>query len=204
MCIRDRAYVPKFLTGAFDGQTPKQIAAQFDTLITSPVDLVGWFLVFAGLTIWLVARGVNRGLELTSKVLMPAFFVLLLGLSCFSLVSGWQSGGSAQALQFMFAPDFGKLSGSVAVSALGQAFFSLGIGMAIMITYGSYLPRDVSIPRAALVVGISDTLVALIAGLAIFPIVFQFGLDFSAGAGLFFQTLPTALVTTPGLSLIHI
>jgi len=196
------AYVPKFLTGAFDGQTPLEIAAQFDALITSPVDLLGWFLGFAGLTIWLVARGVNRGLELTSKILMPAFFLLLLGLSCFSLIKGWQSGGTTQALNFMFAPDFSKLSGSVAVSALGQAFFSLGIGMAIMITYGSYLPKEVSIPRAAFVVGISDTLVALTAGLAIFPIVFQFGLDFSAGAGLFFQTLPTALVTTPGGNLV--
>ena len=196
------AYVPKFLTGAFDGQTPVEIAAQFGTLTSSPTDLIGWFLGFCGLTIWLVSRGVNRGLELTSKLLMPAFFLLLLGLSVFSLTSAWQSGGTRDALSFMFAPDFSKLSGSVAVSALGQAFFSLGIGMAIIITYGSYLPRTVSIPRAALIVGLSDTLVALVAGLAIFPIVFQFGLDFEAGAGLFFQTLPTALVTTPGGNLV--
>lgn len=196
------AYVPKFVGGAFDGQTPVQIAAQFDTLVSTPADLIGWFLGFCGLTIWLVARGVNRGLELTSKLLMPAFFLLLLGLSGFSLVNAWQSGGTADALTFMFSPDFSKLSGSVAVSALGQAFFSLGIGMAIMITYGSYVPRNVSIPRAALIVGLSDTLVALVAGLAIFPIVFQFGLDFEAGAGLFFQTLPTALVTTPGGNLV--
>ena len=98
----------------------------------------------------------------------------------------------------MFNPDFSKINGDVAVSALGQAFFSIGLGMAMMIAYGSYLPDDISIPKSALIVGIADTSVALIAGLAIFPIVFMFGLDFQAGAGLFFQTLPTALSATPG------
>jgi len=110
-----------------------------------------------------------------------------------SIVSGLASGGTSEAVGFMFTPDFSKITPQVATSALGQACFSIGIGNAIMITYGSYLPRNVSIPKAAVTVATIDTCVAIIAGLAIFPIVFSNNLDFSAGAGIFFQTLPTAL-----------
>jgi NSS family neurotransmitter:Na+ symporter len=133
---------------------------------------------------------------------MPLFFLLLVVLSVFSMYSGWESGGTQKALDFMFNADISKINGEVAVSALGQAFFSLGLGMAMMIAYGSYLPKSVSIPQSAVIIGISDSLVALFAGLAIFPIVFHFGLDFEAGAGLFFQTLPTALIATPAGNLI--
>lgn len=196
------AYIPRFMMGAFDGQTPDQIGAQFDQLIASPGDLMIWFLIFCGLVIWLVARGLNKGIELASKILMPAFFALLLALCIYSLISGMASGGTQQALNFMFNPDFSKISGSVMVSALGQAFFSIGLGMAMMVAYGSYLPKTISIPQSAFIIGLSDTMVALVAGLAIFPIVFTFGLDFSAGAGLFFKTLPTALIATPGGNII--
>lgn len=196
------AYIPRFVMGAFDGLTPAQIAAQFDTLIASPITLLPWFLIFSVLVIWLVARGVNRGLELASKTLMPAFFFLLLLLSIYSFTASWESGGTSEALQFLFNPDFSKINGKVAVSALGQAFFSIGLGMAMMIAYGSYLPKDISLPRSAFTVGLADTGVALIAGLAIFPIVFKYNLDFSAGAGLFFQTLPTALIEAPGGNLV--
>lgn len=103
------------------------------------------------------------------------------------------SGGTRQAIGFMFTPDFSKITPEVAISALGQACFSIGIGNAIMITYGSYLPRNIDIPKAAVGISVVDTLVAITAGLAIFPIVFANNLDFSAGAGIFFQTLPTAL-----------
>jgi len=196
------AYIPKFLTGTFDEQTPTQIAAQFDTMIDSPPDLMVWFLTFAALTTWLVSRGVNRGIEMASKILMPIFFSLLVLLSLYSVVTSWESGGTQQAFDFMFAPDFSKINGSVAVSALGQAFFSIGLGMAMMVTYGSYLPKNISIQRSAFIIGLSDTMVALIAGFAIFPIVFKYGLNFEAGAGLFFQTLPTALTSSPGGNLI--
>lgn len=196
------AYIPRFISGAFDGQTPQQIAAQFEQLVVNPGSLIFWFLIFCGLVIWLVARGINRGIELASKILMPAFFALLLALSSYSVITSWDSGGTLQAFHFLFNPDFSKVSGKVMVSALGQAFFSIGLGMAMMVTYGSYLPKSISLPKSAFIVGLSDTLVALIAGFAIFPIVFKYGLDFQAGAGLFFQTLPTALITTPGGNLI--
>ena len=192
------AYIPKFLNGAFNNQTPVQIAAQFDSLTTSPGELMPWYLLICVLTIWLVARGVNRGIEMAAKILMPSFFVLLLILAIVSVWTGWTTGGTQLAFSFMFSPDISKIDGNVAVSALGQAFFSLGIGMAMIATYGSYLPKNVNIPQSALIIVVCDTLVALIAGFAIFPIVFTFGLDFTAGAGLFFQTLPTALINTSG------
>ena len=195
-------YIPRFLFGGFDGQTPQQIAAQFDELVRNPIELMPWYLLFCGLTIWLVARGVNRGIELASKILMPTFFFLLVSLSIYSLISGWESGGTSEALTFMFSPDFSAIDTKVLVSAMGQAFFSIGIGFAMMITYGSYLPKNISLPKSALIVAMCDTGVALIAGLAIFPIVFRYGLDFQAGAGLFFQTLPNGLVAAPGGSII--
>jgi NSS family neurotransmitter:Na+ symporter len=118
------------------------------------------------------------------------------------MVTGAASGGTVEAVKFLFTPDFSKINGEVAAAALGQACFSIGIGSAIMITYGSYLPQNVSIPKAALTVGAVDTCVALIAGMAIFPIVFANNLDFSAGAGIFFQTIPTAMSTAPAGNLI--
>ena len=192
-------YVFKFLTGDFRGLDADAVGAAFGNFIGSPLQVLPWFLAFALLTTYLVSRGVNRGIELAAKVLMPLFFILLAGLALFGLISNAGNGGTAEALAFLYRPDFTKVTADVAVAALGQAFFSVGIGSAIMITYGSYLPREVSIPNAALIVGLTDTAVALIAGLAIFPIVFAFNLEAGAGAGLFFVTLPNAFNAMGGL-----
>ncbi|MGB0908150.1 MAG: sodium-dependent transporter [Maricaulaceae bacterium] len=195
------AYIPKFLGGAFDGQTPEQIEGMFGGLVASPKNVLPWFFAFAALTTWLVSRGVNKGIEFASKFLMPVFFVMLICLAIYGVVTGLESGGTQKAVKFLFTPDFSKINGDVAARALGQACFSLGIGSAIMITYGSYLPKDVSIPRSAIIVGSVDTMVALIAGFAIFPIMFTHGLN-NAGAGIFFVSLPTALSSIPGGNLI--
>lgn len=193
-------YLVRFLGNSFAGLQPQEIADKFPAMIADPISkdnflnsVVPYFFIFAGLTTWLVARGVNKGIETAAKLLMPLFFLLLVGLSLYSVISGMESGGTSKALSFMFSPDFSKITPEVAISALGQACFSIGIGNAIMITYGSYLPRNVSIPKAAVGISMVDTMVAITAGLAIFPIVFSNGLDFQAGAGIFFQTLPTAL-----------
>lgn len=186
-------YLVRFLGNSFAGLPANEIAAKFPEMLSNPTSVLPYFLIFAILTMWLVSRGVNAGIEAAAKLLMPLFFVLLLGLALYSMSSGMKSGGTAEAFRFMFTPDFSKITPEVATSALGQACFSIGIGNAIMITYASYLPRNVSIPKAAVGISIVDTLVAITAGLAIFPIVFANNLDFSAGAGIFFQTLPTAL-----------
>ncbi len=193
------AYIPKFLFGTFAGMPADEIAQQFGIMTDNPTkQVLPWFLFFGLVTIWLVARGVNKGIELAARLLMPIFFLLLIGLAAYSIISSMSSGGTADAFAFMFTPDFSKITPEVAQSALGQACFSIGIGNAIMITYGSYLPRDVSIPKSAVTVSLVDTCVAIIAGLAIFPVVFANDLDFEAGAGIFFTTLPTAMSNAPG------
>jgi len=214
-------YIPKFLGGSFAGQSSGQIASQFyhilgiseevtnepQKILFAPKQVLLAFTFFAFLTTFLVARGVNKGIEFASKILMPLFFVLLICLALYSLATGFStevvvdgkvSNGATEALKFLFKPDFAAITPEVATAALGQAFFSIGLGSAIMITYGSYLPKNISIPKSAIIVGLTDTAVAMIAGLAIFPIVFSHGLDFSAGAGIFFQTLPVALSNAPG------
>ncbi|MBL4766204.1 MAG: sodium-dependent transporter [Rhodobacteraceae bacterium] len=208
-------YIPKFLFGAFDGQTAAEISAQFGEARgnhwgfgLNNLGVMWCFTGFAILTTWLVSRGVNEGIEWASKVLMPMFFTLLIGLSLYSLITGFstsvvtdtgeQSNGAVEALRFLFKPDWSAVNAGVVTAALGQAFFSIGLGSAIMITYGSYLPQNISIPKSAIIVGLTDTGVALIAGLAIFPIVFSHGLDVNSGAGLFFETLPVALANAPG------
>ena len=205
-------YIPKFLLGSFSGASATEISAEFGKTTSSPKEVMPYFTAFAILTAWLVGRGVNNGIEWAAKVLMPLFFLLLALLSVYSLWSGFSTPvttsdgtnttGGAQALDFLFFPDWSKLTPEVVTAALGQAFFSIGLGSAIMITYGSYLPRSISIPKSALIVGLTDTAVALTAGLAIFPIVFAHGLNVESGAGLFFETLPIALSSVPGGRLI--
>ncbi len=200
-------YVGKFLTGAFDQQSAEQIAGQFSETRENHAVVLAYVAVFLALTGAFVARGVNKGIELASKLLMPLFFILLLSLSAYSVwigllqevlgANGQHTSGTALAFDFMFKPDFSKISTDVVVSALGQAFFSIGLGSATMITYGSYINRRASLPGSALVVGLADSGVALIAGFAIFPIVFAFDLNAAGGAGLFFETLPVALTALP-------
>jgi len=186
-------------TGAV-GCDPTTANCEKTGLYFTPKEVFPWFLLFAGMTTFLVARGVNKGIELAAKYLMPVFFVLLAALAIFGVVSGLKNGGTSQALNFLFKPDFSQVNGNVAIKALGQACFSIGIGNAIMITYGSYLPRSVNIPRSSAAIVFTDTAVALIAGLAIFPIFFSTGLmeaGVKPGGGIFFQSLPNALVQIP-------
>lgn len=205
-------YVGKFLGGAFEQQSAEQIAAQFATARADRLGVASCVAVFLATTGLFVARGVNKGIELASKVLMPVFFLLLVVLCVYSLYTGMSrdalmldgqvGNGAARALEFMFRPDFSRISTDVVVGALGQAFFSIGLGSATMITYGSYISKNANLPASAMVVGLSDSAVALIAGLAIFPIVFAFDLNAAGGAGLFFETLPVALSALPGGALI--
>ena len=197
-------YIFFFLTGSFSGLSPDQVATKFTDFISNPIAVLPWFLLFALLTTWLVSRGVNRGIEMAAKLLMPAFFVLLIGLAFFAILTNMGNGGTLQALKFLYVPDINEMMtkneelsaigniGAVANAALGQAFFSVGVGSGIMITYGSYIPKTVSLPKSGLIVALMDTFVALIAGLAIFPIVFGSGLSESAGPALLFITLPNA------------
>nr|VFJ63031.1 MAG: neurotransmitter:Na+ symporter, NSS family [Candidatus Kentron sp. FW] len=184
------AYIFEAASGAFVEADAKHIADIFSGLLDDPGRLLFWHTLFMGMTVFVVAGGVRRGLERAVSVLMPAFFILILVMVGYAAVA---TGKFGEGVAFLFRPDFGKLTGESVLVAMGQAFFSLSLGMGVMLAYGSYLPREVSIGRSVFTICIADTLVALIAGLAIFPLVFAHSLEPGAGPGLVFQTLPLAL-----------
>ena len=149
--------------------------------------------VFLGLNVLVLARGVHGGIERAAEILMPAFFIMLLGIVVYACITG----DMGAAANFLLTPDFSKVSFNTVLAAVGQAFFSLSVGSCVMFTYGAYLTRDTSIPKNACLVAGADTFVALIAGFAIFPIVFAFGLNEAGGPGLLFVTLPIAFGQLP-------
>lgn len=180
--------------GTFNGQDSDAVGAIFNNLLGSPTTLLLWHTAFMVLVIGIVARGVTKGLEAASRILMPALVVLLLVLVGYGMASGY----FGEALTFMFSPDWDALNGGVVLAAMGQAFFTLSLGMGIMMAYGSYLGEDVNLISTARTVIILDTVIALLAGLAIFPIVFANGLSASEGPGLIFVTLPLAFGNMSG------
>jgi NSS family neurotransmitter:Na+ symporter len=153
---------------------------------------------FMGVTLYIIARGVHSGIEKAATYLIPMFFVLLVGLVIYGMIEG----DIGEAIAFLFTPDFSKLTPQVINSALGQALFSLSLGVAGLITYGSYIREGSSLGSTSAMIAAADTGVALLAGLMIFPIVFAVGLDPAAGPTLVFQTLPFAFQTMPGGALI--
>lgn len=168
-------------------------AARFNSLLASPWLLILWHSVFMGLTAWIISAGVSHGIERATKILMPALFIMLLALIIYAAVAGDFRAG----LHFMFAVDLTKLTPRVALSAIGQSFFSIGVSMGLMMTYGAYMTRDISIPRTAVIIAAADTLVAVLAGVAIFPLVFANHLQPTEGPGLIFVTLPIAFAHMP-------
>ena len=181
-------YITKIGTGSFVGQDSDAVGATFDAMLASAGTLTIWHTVFMIITALIVGIGVTRGIETTAKVLMP-----LLGLILFIIVGyNVMNGGFGEAVAYLFTPDLSKLTGAVMLAALGHAFFTLSIGMGIMVAYGSYLGREVNLLKTARTVVILDTVIALAAGLAIFPIIFSNGLDPASGPGLIFVSLPIA------------
>lgn len=182
------AYVVETGTGAFIKISSSEAGEIFNKLISNPTRLLFWHTIFMLLTVGVVARGVKKGLERAVKILMPALFILILIMILYAVFRGDFYAG----FKFLFAPDFSKLNPTVVLNAMGQAFFSLSLGMGAIMIYGSYLPDDASIATTSFQVAIADTLVAVFAGLAIFPIVFANGLAAGQGPGLIFNTLPIA------------
>lgn len=157
-----------------------------------------WFTLFLGLTVGVVMRGLKGGIEAAASILMPVFFVMLLGLAIFAMTTG----AAGDAVSYLFTPRFGELTPDVVLAAMGQALFSLGVGAAIMITYGSFLSDKENIGASGVLIASADTMVALVAGLMIFPIVFAFALDPAAGMGLIFDALPAVFAKMPMGSLV--
>jgi NSS family neurotransmitter:Na+ symporter len=186
-------YVGRAATGAFTGMNGQMAQNHFETFLANPLELILWHTVFIVMTMGVVARGVNAGLEKANNILMPALFAILLVLLGYSM----SVGEFAQSARFMFTPDFSKVTPGAVLSALGHAFFSLSLGMGAVMVYGSYLQPHVSIARTTIYIAIADTAVGLLVGLAIFSLVFANGLEPAAGPGLIFQTLPIAFGAMP-------
>jgi len=188
------AYVFRASAGTFTGATAEGIASIFEQLTGDPERLLAWHTLFMVMTMIVVARGVRSGLEKAVRFLVPALFVLLIMLDGYALASG----AFDQGLKFLFTPDFSKITANGVLIAMGHAFFTLSLGMGAIMVYGSYLPERTSIARTGITIAFLDTLVAMLAGMAIFPIVFVNGLEPGAGPGLIFQTLPIAFGHMPG------
>ncbi|MCA8864305.1 MULTISPECIES: sodium-dependent transporter [unclassified Halomonas] len=181
-------YTVNSVSGAFSGQGADGIGALFNGMLSNPGLLLLGHSVFMLLVIGIVARGVTKGLEGAVRILMPVLALLLVVLIGYGMTTGY----FGEALTYMFNPDWSKLSAETVLAALGHAFFTLSLGMGIMMAYGSYLGKEIDLLQTARTVIIMDTVIALGAGLAIFPIVFANSLDVASGPGLIFVTLPLA------------
>ena len=183
------SYIFKSLTGSFVLITAAGSSAKFESFISDPEKLILWHTIFMILTCFIVSKGIKSGIEKAIKFLIPGLFIILLGLAIYSSTLE----GFSDAMKYFFIIDLDKINSSVVLSAMSMAFFSLSIGMGSLMIYGSYLPDDTSIFQVSSAVAFADTLVAILAGIIIFPIVFTYNLDpNSAGPGLIFQTLPIA------------
>lgn len=187
------AYLVKALQGEFSPEGAARAADTFTALITSPWEATLYHALFMAGCIGVVIGGVSQGIERGAKVMMPALAVLLFVLLIYSL----STPGAGESLRFMFYPDFSKLTPAAVLEAMGHSFFTLSLGMGIMIVFGSYLSKKESIVKSSLMVVGADTLIALVAGVMIFGIVFSAGKDPEAGAGLVFITLPSLFANLP-------
>lgn len=179
-------YIVKAVTNSFHGKDLAAIEADFNRFHESGWRNVLWQAIFIFLTGFIVFKGVQNGIEKYSKILMPMLLVILIILGIRSVTLP----GAGEGLTFLFKPDFSKITGKEVISALGQVFFSLSMGMGVLITYGSYVKKSDNLTTTALSVTLSDTLVAVLAGIVIFPAAFSFGVKPTAGMGLVFNTIP--------------
>jgi NSS family neurotransmitter:Na+ symporter len=187
-------YFVMVASGHFSGMSTEQVSAAFPAFIGRP-GLVLAYTAFAGIvSAFVVARGVQKGIELAAKIMMPALFILLLIL----LVRSLTFPGAMAGLTWFLRPDFSELTAAAVLAAVGQCFFSIGIGMAAGLAFGSYLkPETSDVPGSAATVVVFDTAVAILAGLVIFPALFAFGLEPNSGTGLLFATMPNLFERMP-------
>lgn len=187
------AYAWKCATGQIEGLSRPAIAEHFTNFLASPWQVGFWHVVFLVIVGGISARGLNRGVEIANKIRAPGLLILLLALVAYALFQG----DAVRGLAFAFQPDFSKLSPELVLAAIGQAFYATGVGMAIMLAYGAYVPNEVSLVRSALLISASIVVVSVLASMMVFPLVFQYGLNPAQGPDLVFNVLPTAFVEMP-------
>jgi NSS family neurotransmitter:Na+ symporter len=192
------AYVPRALIAGFAGNDAAASAAHFAELTASPIQLGLWQAAFLAIAAAIVARGIRKGVETACSILMPLLALLMAGLVIYALLEG----AVGEAVRFLFLPHWDAISPRAALDALGLGFFSIGVGMGAMITYAAYAGDSFDLTRAAMLTLAGDSAISLMAGIAIFPIVFAEGLDPAGGANLMFLTLPIAFGALPFGSLV--
>ncbi|PSV21755.1 sodium-dependent transporter [Photobacterium leiognathi subsp. mandapamensis] len=190
------AYIYKISTGLLS--QPAAIGDSFGGFIADPMQPLFWMGLYLLLNIFVVIRGVSGGIEKAGKILMPLLFIILIIVS----IKGLTLPGAMAGLEFLFKPDFSKIDSSVVLAALGQAFFSLSLGMGCMLTYGSYLRKKENLVQTTAMVTAMDTGVALLAGIAMFPAMFAFSMEPSAGPGLVFVVVPQLFAEMGGIGFI--
>ncbi|MGO1396152.1 MAG: sodium-dependent transporter, partial [Halomonas sp.] len=187
------SYLWKMLTGGLEGSSVDDMAAVFGANNANPLNLGFWSTLVTLLTMLIVGKGVQQGIEKSVSWMMPGLVIMLVVLIGFGMFSG----GFGAAVNFLFSFNAGSLSSEGLLAALGHAFFTLSLASGAILTYGSYLPKETSIGRTTVSVAIADTVVALMAGLAIFPVIFANGMDPGEGPGLIFMSLPLAFQAMP-------
>lgn len=179
-------YIVQAGTNTFAGQSANDFIASFNGFIAHPWRPALWMVVFMLMTHFIIVKGVEKGIEKSAKIMMPMLFLLLIVLAVCSV----SLPGARAGIEFLLKPDFSKVDGNVLLGAMGQAFFSLSLGMGCLCTYASYFRNDTNLPKTALNVGWIDTMVAILAGFIIFPAAFSVGIQPDAGPSLLFITLP--------------
>lgn len=188
-------YIVEAVLGNFNSFTePTSASDHFNNLVGNIYWILGYFTLFMIITMVIVYAGIQKGIERGSKIMMPVLFLLLIIL----MIRGITLEGASAGMDFLWNPDWSKIDAQSVLIALGHAFFTLSLGMGAMLTYGSYMSKKNSVPNSALQIVILDTVIALIAGVAIFTSVFAVGLDPAAGPGLIFHTLPSVFIKMPG------
>ena len=186
-------YIWQAMTGSLEGKNAAEFTEDFHAFSSSIFRPIFWMIVFVVLTHVIIVFGVEKGIERASKIMMPALFLILILLCVRSVTLPNVSEG----LNFFFKPDLGKITSSVVLSAMGQTFFSLSIGMGCLITYASYFGKETNLQTTAIEVTVLNTLVALLAGVMVFPAVFSFGIEPTVGPELVFITLPNIFEQLP-------
>lgn len=187
-------FIFKSIGGHFIDAPYQQVQGELKTFVDSGIRPIIWALLYIGLTAAIVVFGVQKGIERISKILMPLFFVLIVALAIHSLTLD----GAKEGLAFLFKPDFSKVTGTTVLHAVGQAFFSLSIGLGSLITYGAYIDKKVSLRGLTATIVSTDTVVAILSGLVIFPAIFTYGISSTSGPDLIYITLPTVFGNMAG------
>ncbi len=188
------AYIADFAGGGLRGLDAAGVGDRFTAFLADPRALAFWHMLFMALTVAISAGGLERGIELANKIMIPGLFALLLALTAYSFATG----DLARGVSFIFRADWSELDGAVILSAVGQAFYATGVGMAIMLAYGAYVPRQVSLLRSGAVISASIIIASILSSLVIFPLAFRFGVDPAQGPQLAFVVLPTIFTSMPG------